>query len=266
MKLSIVILNYNTSNLLRLCLQNLLELDLNFDYEVIVVDNASRDGSVEMMREKFPNIKLIAEKTNWGHAKGNNLGIKEAKGDYVLILNTDIIFKNSEDFNKIISYLDQHPEIGMLGPKLLNGDLSIQNSCFRPYGTFTPIYRRTPLGKLSFAKKDLQNHLMWDFDHKENREVEWLLGACMFILKDFLDKFGGLEEKFFLYFADYELCDRIRAQGLKVYYYADVNSIIHYHNRASAKGSIWGGLGSLFNYVTRIHIKDWLTYLKLNKK
>ncbi|MFH0819214.1 MAG: glycosyltransferase family 2 protein [Patescibacteria group bacterium] len=269
MKLSIIILNYNTQNLLRLCLQNLIALKLDFPYEIIVVDNASVDDSVDMMKEKFPQIKLIVSKINCGHARGNNLGIKQAQGEYILILNTDIIFKNSEDLSNLLKFMDQQSKVAIVGPRLLNGDGSVQRSCYRSYSLFTPIWRRTPLGKLKFAKRDLNNHLMNDFNHNETIVVEWILGACMLLRKKFIEKYGAFDEIFFLYFADYELCDRASANGYKVYYYHDTK-IIHYHKRESAQKSIWGGFGSLFNYITRIHIKDWLKYLskkrQLNKK
>ncbi|MFA6474623.1 MAG: glycosyltransferase family 2 protein [Patescibacteria group bacterium] len=264
-KLSFIILNYKTKHLLRLAVKNLLSLNLTVPSEIIVVDNASGDGSVAMMQKYYPKIKLIASPTNTGHAKGNNLGIKEAKGDYIVIMNSDVIFLNPADLSKLCQYLDDHPDIALLGPKLTNGDGSIQSSCFRPYSKLTPLYRRTPLGKLAFAKQDLANHLMVDFDHQSVREVDWLLGAVLVARKSVLDTVGALQEDFFLYFADFELCDRIRAHGYKVIYYPDV-SIVHYHRRESAQHSFWGGFGSLLNYTTRIHIKDWLTYLKLAKQ
>lgn len=260
MILSIIILNYKTKNLLRLCLKNLLEININFDYEIIVVDNNSQDGSCEMVEEFYPQVKLVKAKHNRGHAIGNNLGIEQAKGKYLLIINTDIIFTDHTDFNKIINFLNINPKIGILGPKLLNGDGTLQNSCYRRYNFFTPLYRRTPLGKMKFAQKDLNRHLMWDFDHQKSMEVEWVLGACMFIRKEFLDKYGNFDERFFLYFADYELCDRAKKAGYLIYYFADAK-IIHYHKRESAEGSVWGGVGSLLNYTTRIHLHDWIKYL-----
>lgn len=260
MRLSIIILNYNTKNLLRLCLKNLLALNLDFSHEIIIVDNNSTDGSVAMIKELYPEIILLESKQNLGHAAGNNLGLKKAQGDYTLLLNTDIIITDKLDISKALKFMDERPEISIVGPKLLNGNGTVQNSCYRRYKFFTPIYRRTPLGELKFARKDLQRHLMWDFNHNDNKEVEWILGACMFIRKNFIDKFGYFDEKFFLYFADYELCDRAWQNGFKVYYFADTK-IIHYHKRESAQGAIWGGFGSFFNYTTRIHLKDWVKYL-----
>lgn len=264
-KISFIILNYKTKHLLRLVVKNLLELGLTLPYEIIVIDNASHDGSVEMMQSLYPQVKLIMSSTNTGHARGNNMGIRAARGEYVIIMNSDIIFFDPNDITNMIDYLDQHPAVAMLGPKLINGDGSVQNSCFRPYGSFTPIYRRTPLGRLAFAQRDLARHLMHDFNHEVLQEVEWVLGAVLVGRKAVFDKIGAFNEEFFLYFADFELCDRVRFNGYKIMYYPNVK-IVHYHRRQSAQGSIWGGLGSLFNYTTRVHLKDWLKYRKIAKR
>lgn len=265
MKLSIVILNYKTKHLLRLAIKNLKALGLNIPYEIIVVDNASHDGSVEMVKALYPDVLVVANSKNTGHAHGNNIGIQKASGEYIAIMNTDIIFFDKADIIKILHYMNSHPNVGMVGPQLRNGDGTIQNSCFRPYSKMTPIYRRTPLGKYTFARKDLARHLMSDFDHQSMREVDWLLGACLFVRRDCLDKAGAFNEQFFLYFADFELCDRLRFHGYKVMYFPDVH-IVHYHRRESAQKSIWGGLGSLLNYVTRVHVRDWQMYKKIIKQ
>lgn len=264
--LSIIILNYNSKDLLRLCLKNLLELQLPISFEIIVVDNASRDGSVEWLKQEypesaFPHIKSIFNQHNDGYAKGNNLGLKAARGTYLLVLNYDVIFPSAETVTKCLDYLETHPEIGMLGPKLLNADGSIQHSCYRPYQTLTPLYRRTPLGRLPWAKTDLARHLMFDFDHNSIRTVDWLMSSCVFMPRAVLNHIGPFNERFFLYFSDFELCDRLAAHGWKVVYFPEA-AVIHYHRRASASGSQWGGLTSLFNYTTRVHVKDWIQYLK----
>ncbi|MBI2415090.1 MAG: glycosyltransferase family 2 protein [Candidatus Kerfeldbacteria bacterium] len=261
-KLSIVILNYKTKHLLRLALKNLYALQIPFPFEIIVVDNASGDGSVAMVTKLFPQTRLIINNHNTGHAHGNNVGIRAATGQYVLIMNTDIIFLNTADITAMLDYFDQHPEVGLIGPRLCNGDGTIQYSCFRPYSTMTPIYRRTPLGQLAQGRRDLDRHLMMDFDHNQLREVDWILGACIILPRAVLNHVGLFNEQFFLYFADFELCDRLRYHGYKVVYYPDV-TIVHYHRRESAQGSVWGGLGSLLNYVTRVHLKDWTTYKKI---
>ena len=209
-------------------------------------------------------MQTIISKKNLGHAGGNNLGIKEAKGEYVVILNTDIIIPDARVIERLVKFLDEHPSVAILGPKLVNGDGTVQNSCLRPYSFMTPVYRRTPIGKMKVAKKDLARHLMLDFAHDETREVDWILGACMFIRKTALEKMGNFNEEFFLYFADYELCDRARENDMKVYYFAD-SDIIHYHRRESATKSEWPGFAVIINNSTRTHIKDWLKYLKISK-
>ena len=263
--LSIIILNYKTKHLLRLVLKNLHGLELPFEHEVIVVDNASDDGSVEMVTEMYPNVKLIANADNTGHAHGNNLGIAQAKGEYLMVMNTDIIISQAKDVVPLLEYMKQNQKVALVGPQLRNGDGTVQSSCFRPYGAWTPLYRRTPLGRLGFAQKDLQRHLMTDFDHQSVREVDWILGACFVVRRSALEEVGAFNDSFFLYFADFELCDRLIHHGYKVVYYPKVH-IVHYHRRQSAQRSVWGGLGSLLNYVTRIHLKDWLTYKRINKK
>lgn len=264
-KLSFIILNYKTKHLLRLVLRNLQELALTIPHEIIVVDNASGDGSAQMVQQLYPEVRLIVSPVNTGHAKGNNLGIAQAAGEYIVIMNSDIIFFDKTDLLRMVEYLDTHPEVALLGPQLRNADDSIQYSCFRPYSLWTPMYRRTPLGHMPFAQQDLAQHLMVDFDHQSIREVDWLLGAVLIARRQVLDALGAFNEQFFLYFADYELCDRIRFHGYKVVYYPDVH-IIHYHRRESAQKSFWGGIGSVFNYTTRIHLKDWWTYLRITKR
>lgn len=263
--LSIIILNYKTKHLLRLVIKNIHNLGLDVPYEIIVVDNASHDGSAEMVEELYPDVTLIRNPENTGHAHGNNIGIAQAKGEYLLIMNTDIIISSKSDISNVLNYMNANPNVGLVGPQLKNGDGTVQNSCFRPYSTMTPIYRRTPLGKYPFARKDLARHLMTDFDHTTIKEVDWLLGACLFTRREIIEKIGAFNEEFFLYFADFELCDRLRFHGYSVVYFPDVN-IVHYHRRESAQKSIWGGLGSLLNYVTRVHVRDWQVYKKIVKQ
>lgn len=264
-KISIIILNYKTKHLLRLILKNLQALQIPVPHEIIVIDNASEDGSVEMVKELYPNVTLIHSPDNVGHAKGNNLGIAQAKGEYLLIINTDIIIADASSITTVLDYMHDNPDVGIVGPQLRNGDGSIQASCFRPYGSFTPLFRRTPLGRLGFAQRDLQRHLMTDFDHDTMIDADWILGACLFVRKSALEKAGAFNEDFFLYFADFELCDRLRFYGYRIVYFPDVN-IVHYHRRESAQHSVWGGLGSLLNYVTRVHLQDWLKYKRIAKQ
>lgn len=263
MKLSFVILGYNHRNHLRICLKHIAALNLDIPYEVIVVDNASGDGTGDMVRQLYPNARLIENEKNIGHPAGNNVGLAAARGEYIAMINPDIILQSKKDIDNIIAHLDTNKDVAFLGPKMHNPDGSIQNSCFRKYRRFTPLYRRTFFKRLPWAKKDIDRHLMADFSHEETREVEWLLGACMFIRKKAMDQIGMMNDEFFLYLGDYEWCDRAWLHKWKVVYYHDTDGVIHYHKRESDSGL--PSPMQLLSPVTRIHIKDWSTYKRLTK-
>ena len=260
MDLSIVILNYKSKGLLKQCLRGIELVKPQLEYEIIVVDNASKDDSVDMVKNEFlnqprQNIKIIVAPENRGYAVGNNLGIREAQGKYIIILNPDIIVL-SDIFTPMVNYMEQHPKLGLAAPKLLNPDGSLQMSCLQFPRTITPIYRRTPLGKLGFAKKYLRRYLMMDWDHCENRAVDWVLGACFMFRKSALDKVGLLDESFFMYFDDIDWCRRFWEAGYQIHYLASVETV-HYHKRESAESP---GLKGLSSYATRLHIKSWVKY------
>ena len=264
MKLSFVILNYKTPHHLRLCVKNIQDLGLDFPHEILVIDNASGDESVEMMQREFPDITLVANGKNLGHPAGNNVGFRLARGEYVVMVNPDIVFRQAEDIQNVLAYLDSHEQEACVGPRLHNPDGSIQNSCYRKYSRWTPVFRRTILGKLPWGKRDTARHLMLDFDHNDTRSVEWLLGACMFIRRSAMEKIGMMDERLFLYFGDYEWCDRARQAGFDVVYFHDTHGIYHYHKRESASRRF--SVTQALSYVTRIHLKDWKTYLAITKQ
>ncbi len=258
MKVSFLILNYHTTHHVRLCIKHILALDLPFAYEIVMADNASNDGSVELVRELYPSVRIIMNGANLGHPSGNNQGLKVIESEYTLMINPDTIFRRSTAIIKVIDYLDQHPDVALLGPRLHNPDGTIQSSCYRRYGRWTPLYRRTFLGKLPFARRDIARHLMLDFDHSDTREVDWILGACLFIRMTAMKDIGLMNDNLFLYFGDYDWCDRAWLHNWKVVYYHDTDGIIHYHKRESASSRF--SVPQIFSYVTRIHIKDWMTY------
>lgn len=267
MKVSFVILNYKTREFLKNHLQNILEIQLPIEYEVIVVDNASSDGSVELVQQEFLNkkvpmeLRLIASNKNLGWSAGNNLGVREARGEYVVLSNTDILYSNAADVVNVVRFMDEHPEVGIVGPRLWNPDGTYQYSCYRFYRFLTPVYRRTPFGKFSFAKRDVERHLMMDFAHDTIREVDWLQGSNMFIRRSVFEQIGLIDERFFLYFSDLEFCFRAWDHNIKVVYFPDTHTT-HFHKRESATSH---GLSVLFSYITRIHIKDWIRYLRKHK-
>lgn len=260
MKCSFVILNYKTPHHLRLCLEHITELRLPFAHEIIVVDNASHDQSEEMMRARFPNVHLIVNEQNLGHPRGVNCGVAAATGEFVMIVNPDIIIRNSADIENMIHYMELHPDVGMCGPQLRNPDGSVQYSCYRRYSFWTPLYRRTFFGRFPMGQRDIARHLMTDVDHHQTMPVDWLLGAFLCVRRRMIADIGMMHEGFFLYFGDYEWCDRAWGAGWRVMYFHETQNIIHYHQRASAHGH--HSLIQLISYVTRVHIRDWITYLQ----
>jgi len=230
-------------------------------HEIIVVDNASRDNSVETIQKLFPHVRVIVNKKNLGHPGGNNMGLRAAKGEYIAMINEDLFFRNADEIQNILLYMDQHTDTAFLGPKLHELDGKVQYSCFRKYSLLTPVYRRTFFGKLPSGKKDVNRFLMTDFDHNQTCEVEWLLGACLFIRKKAMDEIGIMNDKFFLYFGDFEWCNRARQKGWKVVYYHNTRFIYHFYKRESAAGKF--SFTQALSYTTRIHIKDWITYLTI---
>lgn len=253
MEISIIINNYKTRGLLKQCLKGILIYPPSVPYEIIVVDNNSQDGSVELVKEKFPDIRLIAAQQNLGHHQGNNLGIKNSTGKYVVILNTDIAVLD-DSFDKLYQFLESHEQVALVGPKLKNPDGSIQMSCLRFPDKLVPIYRRTLLGKLPFAKKKIDYYLMTDFDHESSRTVDWILGAFAMVRRSAINKIGLMDEDLFLYFGDIAWCQKFWQVGYQVYYFTEAN-IVHYHKRESAQSGI-------FSKIFWIHIIDWFKYLK----
>lgn len=263
--ISFIVIAYKAqeTHLLRLNLRRLHALKLaenGIPYEIIFVENGPVPSLSRMVKTLFPEVRIIHTEKNMGHPGGNNAGLRVAKGKYLCMVNPDILFTSTQDLKKMITYMDEHADIGILGPRLNNPDGTVQFSCYRKYSRFTPVYRRTFLGKLPFARKDIERHLMVDIDHTVTQDVPWLLGACFLIRKEATDRVGMMDEDFFLYFGDYDWCDRMHDAGFRTVYYADIQSIVHYHQRESASSRFT--IMQVLSPVTRIHLKDWMTYLR----
>jgi len=237
MKLSVIIVNYNVKYFIEQCLHSVLKAIKNIEAEVIVVDNNSVDSSCVMIPERFPSVKLIKNNANFGFSKANNQGIKQSTGEYILLLNPDTIVQE-DSFIKCIGFLDQHPEAGALGVKMIDGK-----------GNFLPESKRalpTPLVAFYkifgfsafFPKSKIFGHYHLGYlDKNETHEVEVLSGAFMFIRKSALEKVGLLDEAFFMYGEDIDLSYRINKAGYKNYYFAGT-TIIHYKGESTKKGSL----------------------------
>jgi len=261
MDISIVIVNYKSKGFTSNCIKSISEA--NFDlggrklsYEIIVVDNGSDDGIGDILAWQNPEVKFIQNEKNLGMGAGNNSGMKKAQGDYVVVMNPDTIAM-PDTFVALYEFMEANPEVGVAGPKQLNPDRSIQHSCYRWHGLFTPMYRRTPAGGFGFAQRDLDRFLMKDFDCNNIKEVDWLLGSFLFCRKKALDEVGFFDERFFLYFEDTDFCRRFWKKGWKVVYNPETK-IIHNHSRQSAKVAWYKFFTSV---AARHHIISWVKYL-----
>lgn len=256
MDLSIVIVNYNSKEKTLNCLASLFASDLEgITWEAIVVDNHSGEAIAEALKARYPRVRLIQSERNRGMGGGNNLGAKQATGEFLLVLNPDTRVL-PEAIRLMLFYLKAHGEAGAVGPKLLYPDGSLQYSCLHFPGLMMPFYRRTFLGR--FAKKQLERFLLLGFDHASIKDVDWLMGSCLLIRKELFDKLKGFDERFFMYFEDTDFCRRVWQSGAKVVYLPQA-VVIHDHGRASAENPWY--LAPLVNQLSRIHLASWLKYL-----
>lgn len=237
MKLSVIIVNYNVKYFLEQCLHSVRKAMQGLEGEVFVVDNHSVDGSVDMVRKKFPEVKLIANHENSGFSKANNQGIAEASGEYILLLNPDTVVED-DTFSKIIVYMDSHPEAGGLGVKMVNGKGEFLPESKR--GLPKPdvaFYKIFGLSKLFPKSKTFGQYHLSYLDQDQIHEVEVLSGAFMLIRKIVLDRIGGLDESYFMYGEDIDMSYRILQAGYKNYYFPETR-IIHYKGESTKKSSI----------------------------
>ncbi|MCX6785588.1 MAG: glycosyltransferase family 2 protein [Candidatus Komeilibacteria bacterium] len=255
MDLSIIILNYRQKGLVKYCLKNLLSLDLPMSCEIIVVDNASGDGLAEMLAAEFMGVKFVAAPLNRGYGAGNNLGIKKSSGKYVLILNPDVRL-NAEAISGLYEFLEARAQAGLVGPKILNPDGSLQYTCSRFPDWHLPFYRRTFLGKSAAGQKWNEHYLMMDWDHLTEKSVDWLFGACLMARREAIDQVGLFDEQYFLYMEDLDWCRRFWENSREVWYLPQAE-VIHYHQRASAEVNVFW---SLFSRTPRSHLLSWLKY------
>lgn len=221
-KVSIIIVNFNTEKITRDCIAAIRESVKSVGYEIIVVDNGSQDGSVKMLRDyaaKLKNFFLIENKDNLGFAKGNNQGARRARGRYLLLLNTDTIIRKGA-LEKMVKFGETTPDAGVIGPKLLNADGSLQPSCMN-FPTVRNALREYFGGQRGLFDK---------FSPKGNkpRKVDSVVGAAFLITPRAVDKVGLLDERYFFYFEDIDYCRRVWKSGLKVYYLQEAQ-IVHYH-------------------------------------
>ena len=227
MKLSIVIVSWNTKDLLEACLRSVYDYPLDQPFEVWVVDNKSKDDSVAMVRAEFPRVELIASEDNLGFAGGNNLAIPRCQGEYILLLNPDTEVK-PEALNELVAFMDNHPKAGAAGSKLLNADGSLQPSC-HPVPTLSREFWRMfyldaliPYGTYNMDK----------WNSEEPHEVDVLMGASMLLRKTVLDNVGLLDEGYFMYSEEVDLCYRLQKAGWQLFWVPQ-SQVVHYWGQSA---------------------------------
>lgn len=236
-KISVVIVNYNVEFFLEQCLNSVLTALERVSGEVFVVDNNSIDGSVDMVRLKFPEVILIANTDNRGFSKANNQAMEIAQGQYVLLLNPDTVVEE-DTFEKVIQFMDEHPDAGGLGVRMLDGKGKFLPESKR--GLPTPavaFYKIFGLSRIFPKSKRFGKYHLGYLDEFETNEVDVLSGAFMLMRKTALDKVGLLDEAFFMYGEDIDLSYRIQKGGFKNYYFPETR-IIHYKGESTKKSSV----------------------------
>jgi GT2 family glycosyltransferase len=230
-RLSIIIVNWNTRDVLGQCLGSIFQTIKKEGCEVIVVDNASTDGSPEMVQNHFPQVQLIENSWNVGFARANNQGIRQSTGHYVLLLNSDTIVIPGV-LQSLLEFMDTHAEAGCVGARLLNPDTSLQYSC-SPAPTLSSEFRR--MLHLPGMRSD-GYYPMDRWDLRQPHQVDVILGACMLLRKVTLDQVGLMDEAYFMYSEEVDLCYRIRRAGWQIYWIPQAQAI-HYGGQSTQQAS-----------------------------
>lgn len=237
MKLSIIIVNYNVRYFLEQTIYSVYKSNVNFDYEIFVVDNNSSDDSLKMLSQKFPNVSVIANTENAGFSKANNQAIRIAKGEFILLLNPDTIIQE-DTLQKCISKMESDSSIGGLGLKMYDGAGNFLPESKRGFPSpLAAFAKMSGLSKIFPASKTFGQYHLTYLDKNKSHEIDVLSGAFMLLRKTVLDKVGLLDEDYFMYGEDIDLSYRIKQAGYKNYYFADT-SIIHFKGESTKKGSL----------------------------
>lgn len=251
--ISIVIVSWKVRELLKKCLESINSSRGDLQLEIFVVDNASNDGTVEMVKNDFPSVKLIASDKNLGFAKANNLALKQAAGDYVLLLNPDTEIK-SDTLTESIAFMKSHPKCGAMGQKMLYPDGKIQPSIRRFPKILPIILMLSKLPKMLPHLKSVENYLATDFDYGRERIVDQIMGAYMFMPREAIEKIGFLDERFFIWFEEVDYCRRLKAGEFEVWYSPSV-SIMHVGGKSFAQQAIISNQWRFFSSALKYFLK-----------
>lgn len=234
MKLSIVMVNWKTKELTAAAIASVFEQTKALLFEVILIDNNSADGSVETLRALFPQITIIENNANLGFGKANNQGMRLAKGQYIMLLNTDTVVLDRA-LEKMVAYLDEHPDVMMVGPKVLNADHTFQHACRRMLPTpASSFYHLFGLVKIFRRNARINAYKGYNREPNVTEPVEALSGAAMMFRHEVFEATGGFDERFFMYGEDLDLSKQVFDRGWKTMF-VHTAEIIHYGGASSKK-------------------------------
>jgi N-acetylglucosaminyl-diphospho-decaprenol L-rhamnosyltransferase len=232
--LSCIIVNYYSSASLKNCLESVYRTLRKISFEVIIVDNSQNDPGMAPLIESYPQVRVIQNATNVGFAKANNQAALSAQGKTLLFLNPDTILAD-QAIEEMVAYLESNPDIGALGPKILNTNGSLQYSCRRFPTLMTGFFNRYSLLSRWFPdNRYTVQYLMKDYNHDENREVDWMSGCCLMVPSNTFEQAGGFDEHYFLFNEDIDLCRAIGQNGFKIMYFP-LAKITHHVSTSNSK-------------------------------
>ncbi len=226
--LSIVIVAWNVRDLVLDCLASIRDARLKLSYEVILVDNGSVDSTVQQVSEQFPEVRVIALPKNIGFGAGNNRGLEQMNGRHAVLLNSDTIVLEG-GLERCVAYLDAHPDVGVVGPQLLNPDRTRQNCIHNSPTLVSEIVSQSLLRRL-FPRRYPSKRI----EYTEPTEVEAVLGACLFVRKEVIDEIGMIDEDYFFFLEETDWCHRIRARGHRIVHLPDAH-VIHLYGESTKK-------------------------------
>ena len=258
-EVSIVIVNWNTRELLRQCLESIYQNINQPSFEVLVVDNGSTDGSAAMVLSNFPQVELIECKDNLGFVKANNLAVGHCRGEYIILLNSDSLVLEP-GIRDLVNFTRLHPNAGAVGGMVLNPDRTIQYSCRKFINFWTSLIMHTVNLIKSFKDPISRKFNMIDFDHQSARKVDWVSGCYMLIPNEWIKRHGLFDDNIFMFSEDCDLCFRMRDEGYWVYY-APVSPIIHLGGQSTrnriAKSIIFSFYGN--KYFLKKAKGEWIS-------
>ena len=235
--ISVSIVNWNTKDELKACLEDVFKQDFEGACEIIVVDNASTDGSQQMITEEYEGrVKFIKNSANLGFGAAHNMAYNYSSGDYFFILNPDSQIPESDTIKSMAKFMDENIDIGILGPKISNPDGSMQFSARTFPRIMAGLFRETILGKWFPENSYVKNYLMTGWNHDTIRDVDWLSGCALMIRSEMVEQTGLFDERYFMYVEDMDLCRQAHIAGWRVVYYP-MKTIIHEIGAASDKNA-----------------------------